>query len=143
MKFSSGGTYEKGFYQYDADSDRWVKFITATCDNEDINNNGRLDAGEDVNGDGELTPGIIGTISFQDGISRTNASGQATLELRYPRQFALWAEVEIAVFGQSSGSEARDSQTLTLPIEANDINDENKAPPANPFGSAFDCSDPN
>ncbi|MDT0581346.1 MULTISPECIES: Ig-like domain-containing protein [Alteromonadaceae] len=143
VKFSSGGTYQKGFYQYDADSDRWVRFITATCDNEDINNNGRLDAGEDVNGDGELTPGIIGTISFQDGISRTNASGQATLELRYPRQFALWAEVEIAVFGQSSGSEARDSQTLTLPIEANDINDENKAPPANPFGSAFDCSDPN
>lgn len=143
VKFSSGGTYQKGFYQYDLDSDRWVRFITATCDNEDINNNGRLDAGEDVNGDGELTPGIIGTISFQDGISRTNASGQATLELRYPRQFALWAEVEIAVFGQSSGSEARDSQTLTLPIEANDINDENKAPPANPFGSAFDCSDPN
>jgi predicted RNA methylase len=143
VKFSSGGTYQKGFYQYDLDSDRWVRFITATCDNEDINNNGRLDAGEDVNGDGELTPGIIGTISFQDGISRTNASGQATLELRYPRQFALWSEVEIAVFGQSSGSEARDSQTLTLPIEANDINDENKAPPANPFGSAFDCSDPN
>ncbi len=143
VKFSNGGTYSKGRYVYDPVSDFWVPIITATCANEDINNNGRLDEGEDTNGDGELTPGIIGTISFQDGISRTNASGQATLELRYPRQFALWTDVEIAVFGQSSGSEARDSQSLTLPIEANDINDENKEPPSNPFGSSSVCTDPN
>lgn len=143
VKFSNGGVYQKGYFAFDSISDLWVRVVTATCANEDVNNNGRLDAGEDTNGDGELTPGIIGTISFQDGISRTNASGQATLELRYPRQFALWSEVEIAVFGQSSGSEARDSQSLVLPIEANDINDENKPPPANPFGMATVCTDPN
>lgn len=141
IKLVNGGTYTKGFWFWNEDDDVWVRNVTAVCSNEDVNNNGRLDAGEDTNNDGELTPGIIGTISFRDGESETDENGQAKVDLRYPKQFATWVGVEISVFGQSSGSEARDSQTLLLPIAAVDVQDENNGPADNPFGSSSSCSD--
>jgi hypothetical protein len=141
IKTSAGGQYRKGYWVFNPIGDVWEAIVTANCANEDVNNNGRLDVGEDTNGDGELTPGIVGTISFQDGRAETNENGQATLELRYPRQFAVWTSVEISVFGQSSGSEARDSQTLTLPIASDDISDQNNMPPPNPYGRSASCLD--
>jgi hypothetical protein len=143
IKLVNDGYYRKGVWVWDTDNEIWVAATTVECANEDLNNNGRLDAGEDTNNDEELTPGIIGTISFKDSISRTNAAGQATLELRYPKQFAVWVGVEVSVFGQSSGSEARDSQTLFLPIAATDIASEVNQPPSNPFGFGSTCTDPN
>ncbi|MFT6329881.1 MAG: hypothetical protein ACJAYN_001816 [Bermanella sp.] len=143
IKLVNDGSYRKGVWIWDADNEIWFAATTIECANEDLNNNGRLDAGEDTNNDGELTPGIIGTISFKDSISRTNAAGQATLELRYPKQFAVWVGVEVSVFGQSSGSEARDSQTLILPIATTDIASEVNQPPSNPFGFGSTCTDPN
>ena len=141
IKTSAGGQYRKGFWFFDTITEEWIDFTTAFCDNEDINSNGRLDDGEDTNGDGELTPGIVGTISFKEGIAETDQNGQATLELRYPKQFAIWTSVEVAVFGQSSGSEATDSLSLTLPIARTDVDDENDSPPPNPFGRSSSCLD--
>jgi len=143
IKLVNDGEYIKGVWIYDEPDEIWVPVATAICANEDVNNNGRLDAGEDTNNDGELTPGIIGTISFKDSISRTNAAGQATLELRYPKQFAVWVGVDVSVFGQSSGSEARDSQSLTLPIASADVSNKDQAPPSNPFGASSTCTNPN
>jgi hypothetical protein len=143
IKLVNDGVYKKGVWIYDEPSAIWVDTATVVCANEDLNNNGRLDAGEDTNNDGELTPGIIGTISFKDGISRTNAAGQATLELRYPKQFAVWVGVEVSVFGQSSGSEARDSQSLTMPIASVDVTNRDQAPPSNPFGASSTCTNAN
>ncbi len=143
IKRVNGGVYTKGYWAWSAVNAVWEPIPTAVCDNEDINNNGRLDAGEDINNDGELTPGIIGTISFQNSISQTNAAGQATLELRYPKQFAIWVGVEVSVFGQSSGSEARDSQSLMLPIANSDLTREDNKPPSNPFGASSLCTNSN
>ena len=143
IKRVNGGVYTKGFWEWNPVTEVWDPTPTAVCDNEDVNNNGRLDAGEDTNNDGELTPGIIGTISFQDSIAQTNAAGQATLELRYPKQYAIWVGVEVSVFGQSSGSEARDSQSLMLPIANSDVTSEDNKPPSNPFGASFSCSNSN
>ena len=143
IKLVNDGSYRKGVWIWDTDNEIWIAVTTIECANEDLNNNGRLDAGEDTNNDEELTPGIIGTISFKDSISRTNAAGQATLELRYPKQFAVWVGVEVSVFGQSSGSEARDSQTLILPIATTDIASEVNQPPSNPFGFGSTCTNPN
>jgi len=143
IKLVNDGSYRKGVWIWDSINEIWIATTTIECANEDLNNNGRLDAGEDTNNDEELTPGIIGTISFKDSISRTNAAGQATLELRFPKQFALWVGVEVSVFGQSSGSEARDSQSLILPIATTDIASEVNQPPSNPFGSSSTCTDPN
>ena len=145
VKLVNDGRYYKGFWFWNSISEVWETqdSVPFGCPNEDLNNNGRLDAGEDTNNDGELTPGIIGTISFQGGVSETDAAGQVTLELRYPKQFAPWVGTEVSVFGQSAGSEARDSQTLTLPIATSDITSEDNMPAANPFGSSASCDDPN
>jgi hypothetical protein len=149
---SISGKYGKGYWVWFEDAGRYLQnginsdasFVSPIeCNNEDQNGNGRLDIvpiDEDENNDGELTPGIIGTISFKEGVSTTNASGQATLELRYPKQYANWVGVEVAVFGQSSGSEARDSQILTLPIANADVTNKANKPAENPFGEAQDCT---
>ena len=140
VKFAAGGNYRKGYWVYDTGLEVWYTVTTAVCANEDINANGSLDAGEDTNNDGKLTPGIIGTISFA-GNSRTNENGQATLEIRYPRAFGPWTDVEVSVFGQSAGSEALDSQQFTFSVAAADLTDEASPPPANPFGQSASCND--
>lgn len=141
VKFSAGGVYRKGFWQFDTGLDVWLPVTTAICVNEDINGNGSLDAGEDTNNDGKLTPGIIGTISFADGLDSTNSNGQAKLEVRYPKAFGNWVDVEISAFGQSAGSEAFDSQNFTLGVAAADLSDEASPPAGNPYGFGANCSD--
>lgn len=143
VKFAQGGTYRKGFWVWNADVEVWQTTVTAVCSNEDIDANGRLDSGEDTNNDGELTPGIIGTVSFENDVSRTDANGQANIELRYPKQFAPWTDVEITVFGSSAGSETSDNLRITLPIAAADVTEETSPPPPNPFGSSSLCTDAN
>ncbi|WJG07788.1 Ig-like domain-containing protein [Aliiglaciecola sp. LCG003] len=142
IKRAVGGVYRKGFWSYNIDLDVWVGNITATCPNEDINANGSLDAGEDTNGDGRLTPGIVGTISFEDDVNSTDVNGQAKLEIRYPKSYAFWTDVEISVFGQSSGSESLESQSFRLSAAVADLDDEASEPPSNPFGSSSFCTDP-
>lgn len=143
VKFSQGGTYSKGFWVWNPDIEVWETFVTVVCPNEDINANGMLDAGEDTNGDGELTPGIIGTVGFANGASETDANGQATVDLRYPKQFGPWTDVLVSVFGSSAGSEAVDSLQITLPVAAVDVTEETSPPPPNPFGSSGVCTDAN
>ena len=40
--------YRKGEMQYSATDNVWVPITSATCDNEDTNRDGKLDAGEDT-----------------------------------------------------------------------------------------------
>lgn len=139
--------------------------ITATCVSEDLNQNGRLDlsedangngvldAGEDadgdgqldldedVNGDGQLTPGNVATINFKDNITRTNDFGQATVQVRYPKEFGRWTNVEVAVFGQSSGSESMQSQEFRLSVAASDLTTQAIPPRNSPFGQSTVCTD--
>lgn len=141
VKFSAGGVYRKGFWVYNVDLDVWQPQVTATCANEDINGNGSLDVGEDTNGDGKLTPGIVGTIGFASDTDSTDENGQAKVEVRYPKAFGPWTDVEISVFGQSSGSEAVESQEFTFAVAAVDLDDEASPPPPNPFGAGLLCTD--
>ncbi|MEW9798677.1 Ig-like domain-containing protein [Alteromonas sp. CYL-A6] len=138
VKFSNGGVYRKGFWAWTGDV--WIPSYTASCSNEDINANGILDAGEDTNGDNELTPGIIGTISFA-GDAVTDENGQATLELRYPRAYAAFYESVVAVFAQSTGSEASASVRYRFAAAADDLDDEAEVPPDSPFGTGTLCTD--
>jgi hypothetical protein len=144
IKFAEGGVYRKGNWSFNPVTEDWFidldPSVTITCPNEDVNGNGSIDVDpndstitEDTNGDGELTPGIIGTINFKDGIARTDANGQATLQYRFPRAYGGWLNMEIAVFGQSSGSEAQSSQVYRLEVSEEDISGDN-SPPASPFG---------
>lgn len=132
-KFSEGGVYWRGEWLFDSVNSNWVQANITQCANEDINANGILDAGEDTNGDEQLTPGIVGTVSLtNNGV--TDENGYAEIEYRYPENYARWYFAEISVFGQSTGSEAQATTTFLLSILADDISDENVSPAANPFG---------
>ncbi|OFI35886.1 invasin [Alteromonas lipolytica] len=127
------GTY-LFFYEY-----------TATCSNEDLDNDGVLDMtpqNEDRDGDNFLTPGIIGSLSFQ-GSSTTDVNGQATLELRYPREYGAFYVGIITVYGQSSGSESRASMRYDYGVAGEDLDDEAAPPPNSPFGTGTSCYNTN
>ena len=69
----------------------WSATVRATCPNEDFDLNGRLDAGEDSNGNGQLTPGNIAVSA--PGTVTTDAAGRASFSLQYGEQYAYWARV--------------------------------------------------
>ena len=138
VKFANGGVYRKGRWAWTGDV--WAPAFSAICSNEDENANGILETGEDTNGDNELTPGIVGTISFA-GEAVTDDNGQATLEVRYPRAYAAFYDAVIQVFAQSTGSEASASVTYTFSAAADDLADEAVQPPPSPFGTSDVCTD--
>ncbi|VEL96635.1 Ig-like protein group 1 [Alteromonas sp. 76-1] len=163
VKYSDGGTYRKGFSDWNEDESIHVLYVTATCQNEDIdgdgilylgeddngngdldpgeddNGDGLLDLGEDTNSDGFLTPGIVGTLTFAD-TSVTDENGQAELEYRYPASYGGWYNIVITIFGQSTGSEASQNHYYSLGISSDDLTNEGAGLPANPFGSEANCS---
>ena len=139
-KFALGGVYRKGFWVYNVDIDVWQTFTTATCANEDVDGNGILDAGEDTNGDGQLTPGNVASIPAT-GV--TDENGQMLVDINYAKQFGAWADITIAVNGQSAGSEASETQNFSLSVAATDLTDEASPPPNSPYGVGANCNDIN
>ncbi|MBJ2129021.1 Ig-like domain-containing protein [Alteromonas sp. IB21] len=142
-KYVNDGEYRTGFWVYNDDESQWIAIVNQNCLTEDINDNGILDTtptDEDTNGDGLLTPGLVGTITFTNGNAVTDENGYAELEYRYPSSYAVWYDAVISVFGQSTGSEAQASMNYTLDISADDVTDEGAAPPANPFGVTDQCT---
>jgi len=142
VKYSNGGTYKKGYWQWNDILSIYAPIVTAICDNEDINGNGILDSiplDEDVNGDGFLTPGIVGTL-LVSGSGITDENGQVELEYRYPRSFGYWYDIVITVFGQSTGSEASQDYFYTLGVAAEDLTNQGAGLPDNPYGALADCS---
>jgi hypothetical protein len=104
----------------------WTQQITGTFDSEDVDRNGVCSATEDLNNDGQLTPGNIASIAAE---VVTGDNGTAALQLQYPREFALWVDVLVEVRIQVAGSEGVASAQFWLPIAANDINSTSVAPP--------------
>ncbi|MFW8589752.1 Ig-like domain-containing protein [Glaciecola sp. 2405UD65-10] len=136
----SGIAYYKGYWSWDDENDIYVAQITASCQSEDVNQNGRLDSGEDTNDDGLLTPGNVATVNFKENETTTNEFGQAVVQVRYPQQYAVWSRVKLTILGQSSGTESKTSQIFGLPILAEDLTTQAISPPSNPFGSSAFCS---
>lgn len=137
VKFNLGGTYRKGSWIWDPVAEIWEPIASITCANEDINGNGILDEGEDTNNDGLLTPGNI-AVATNEVI--TDDNGQATVEVRYPKQFGAWADIALRVSGQSNGSESVETQNFTLTVAAADVTEESSPPPRNPFGALPTCT---
>ena len=103
------------------------------CLNEDQNRNGVNDAGEDINGDGELTPRKSDVaIGFPAG-NRTDANGLALLQLQYPQNLATWLRVKITVTAGVSGSEGAATYQYVLRAAQEDAS--NGAFLRPPFGS--------
>jgi predicted thioesterase len=140
VKFTDGGVFRKGYWGWDEDNSIWFQIITATCANEDVNGNGMLDAGEDFNNDGLLTPGNVVSIPSS---STTDSNGQVRIDILYAKQFGAWVDVDIAVKAESAGTESQESQFFSLPVLTEDVKQAGSPPPSSPYGVSINCNDKN
>lgn len=142
--------YRKGTLEWIGEGPWALPFSPAPyeCPNEDTNRDGILNAGEDVNGNGALTPGIPVAVSVG---ATTDANGTAIVSLTYPRDRANWLAVDLTIRGSVQGSEAvYQAYIPRLPGASPDYSDRKTAPPGlySPFGqvntgSYSDCQTAN
>ena len=135
--------YYKGDMQYSATDNVWVPIISATCANEDTNRDGKLDAGEDFNSNGVLTPGQPGLVS--PGNLTTDAAGNAEFKVTYGQQYAYWIDFDLTAKATVAGTESGAFFLFKAVALASDMTDKNVAPAAatNPLGRASNCADKN
>ena len=98
------------------DGTPYAPYITGTFDNEDVNQNLNIDPGEDLNGDGALTPpnAAAGTVPAT---VTTDATGFANFNLSYPKGSAVWIRDRIRASTLVQGTETSSEITFTLPAE--------------------------
>lgn len=157
-------SFNKGFYVAtdidtppDGTPDRWEPFFSVTCNSEDANNNGILDAGEDVNSNGTLEPSVPAITAHPDpelaastiipGTTSlvTDENGFGYLAVTYPKSESSWARAQLTAEAQDglAGNIATYSWTLRHLIS--DISDLTIDPPggvSSPYGIVADCTDP-
>jgi hypothetical protein len=81
--------------------------------NEDLNRNLILDPGEDVNGDGELTPPSSAAGSVPATVT-TDENGVANFNLIYLKSSAAWIEAEVSASTLVLGTETQSTYTFWL-----------------------------
>lgn len=120
--------------------------LTATCSNEDVNRNGVLDSGEDINGNGKLEPRKADiSVTMVNG-SKTDADGQAVLQIEYPQNVATWDFYTLTVTASGvSGTEGKASFVGVLPAPASVFTNTSSDPAfrVSPYGTAQLCTIPN
>jgi hypothetical protein len=144
--------YWDGARSYDGNS--WVTrpgieaLPAAGCVDEDINNrNGVLDPGEDLNNNGRIEAGNIALASAQVGggsTVTTDANGFAIVDVYWPQEYAYWLEVTLEARTAVQGTESAESTTFLLDGAASDFQSDSTAPPgpSSPFGTDGDCATP-
>lgn len=124
--------YGKGFLAWDGSS--YARTGALLCQNEDLNYNGVLDAGEDFNGSDTLQPGNV--VSVSPSTLTTNADGRGTIVLRYAESYVPWMEVRLRVEALVSGTESSNQADFELPGLATDFTNRTNPPAGlrSPFG---------
>lgn len=92
--------------------------------NEDVNENDNLDAGEDLNGDGAITP-AHSTAGTVPSTVTTDANGVATFNLIYQKQYASWIQsrVRAKVVVSTGTTESTNELKFILPYSQADTKD--------------------
>lgn len=154
--------YRKGNLWVPPGGDAWIKQVEGVCADEDVNFNGILDPGEDLNGSTLLEAGNIALVAAvpttapaanpcafagapgQAANVVTNAQGFARVCVFYPQNYNLWLDARIQAQAGVAGTETTKSQTFTLEALASDITNTNASPPGvvSPFGADPDCAVP-
>ena len=119
---------------------KWGAFTPAAlangCANEDVNFSGTIQAGEDINGNGQLDPGIRPTVVQVSGgpvAGTTNATGFAMFKMSYLKQDAIWSQYRVTASSNTAqgGAQGNASQIYRLELAKADV--ENiTSPPPNP-----------
>lgn len=107
------------------------------CLNEDTNRNGTLDIGEDLDGNGVLSPRKADVILSFVGANTTGTNGRATVQVEYPQNVATWLEYAIKVTTSVAGSEGTVEKTyVTSFVIGDDTNGSFLTPPYGVNGCA-------
>lgn len=121
--------YEKGYFEK----------LRTSCLNEDSNRNGFLDAGEDRDMDGVITPRKADVVLSYVGEKTTGKNGRATVQVEYPMNVATWLVYAVKVSTSVAGSEGTVEKIYrTSFIEGDEVNGSFLIPP---YG-VNDCSTP-
>jgi hypothetical protein len=117
----------------------------AGCPDEDINRNGILDPGEDLNANKRIEAGNIALVAAHDiggSTVKTDKNGFAFVDVFYAQQYAYWLEVTLEARASVQGTEFSERATFLLPGTATDFNQQSKAPPGltSPFGTDGLCA---
>lgn len=121
--------YQKGYWIGDTVNNLWFTEVNATCDEEDLNQNGRLDPGEDTNGNGVLDVGNEAVIS--PGVAVTGLDGTAEVNITYAQEAGAWLQVLVEARTDVEGTEFSETATFLLPVLADDVSDIEQTPPGN------------
>jgi hypothetical protein len=135
--------FRKGFYVQTTDGWAKVAATPTSCQNEDLNRNGVLEAGEDLDADGRLEPGKPDvTILLLH--SKTRADGTAELQLQYPKSYGSWVDAKITVSASGvTGTEGRTSLLVTpVPVPAAALKNKDAEPAFvnSPYGIQDGCN---
>ena len=119
-------------YWYEVGEEWFVGYTSYGNNNEDENKNLILDAGEDLNRDGELTPpnSAAGTLPAT---VTTDENGVGNFNLVYLKNSAVWIEDEIITSTLVSGTETVATLTFTLPYM---VGEEENLPPC-PYDAPY------
>jgi adhesin/invasin len=128
-------------------SDGWVRTESGFCPNEDVNFNGVLDQGEDINSNSRLDPGgvatfIAGENSAVEGNTvkvKTGSDGFASFDIMYAKQYAFWVKVRLTARIEVAGSEDIADDEFFLVGAADDYSDEKVAPPGQISSFGLSC----
>jgi Bacterial Ig-like domain (group 1) len=117
------------------------------CPDEDVNHNGVLDPGEDLNGNNKIEAGNILTVVPETGTASTattDKNGFALFDVLYPQAYAYWIEVALTAKLSVQGTEFSETTVFVADGSATDFNSQNVAPPGvvSPFGSDQNCATP-
>lgn len=135
--------YSKGVLKFSSTDNIWFSDVSVSCPNEDENRDGKLDAREDVNSNGVLTPGQPGLVSPAN--LTTDAAGNVEFNVTYGQQFAFWIDFELSAKATVAGTESGAFFLFPASAPASDMTNKDIPPAAfnNPFGRASSCSDKN
>lgn len=146
--------YYKGSYALG--TEQWTTNVSAICPREDTNQNGILEAGEDVNGSGRLEPTNPATIGqhpvetptlYNSKELITDQWGSGHFSLIYPKAEANWITVRITASTQVTGTESSEVLTFYLIASQEDLESIDTTPPsgsiASKYGIVGDCFNPN
>ena len=118
----------------------WVRRVSTSCPSEDLDNDGKLDQGEDDNGNGFLDPTHDAAVTVK---GTSDENGRIDIQIIYPKNTALWTEQLITATTIVNGTEYIENTYFDLPVAASDVKDLKASPPnrISPYGISASCSD--
>lgn len=148
------GQYQPNDVDGDGNDDQWSPVYSAVCAAEDANNNGILEAGEDINGNSALEPtnpatiaphpSETPTVAAGTGKLTTDSSGFGYFVVTYPTSEAKWVNLRLTASAEVSGTESAETYDFNLAVAIDDINDLSISPPGgqnSKYGISAVCTD--